>query len=51
MLFMFVKAATREIVDIVENRKHYYLKNYFLRFSKAARKVIKNIAIDMYKHI
>jgi len=48
MSFLFVNADTGEIVDIVENRKLYYLKNYFLGFTKAARRAVKNIVIDMY---
>lgn len=48
MSFLFVDADTGEIVDIVENRKLSYLKNYFMGFTKAARRAVRNIVIDMY---
>lgn len=49
MSFMFCDADTREIVDIVENRRLQYLLTYFLSFSKEARKSVETVVIDMYK--
>jgi len=48
MSFLFVNADNSEIIDIVEDRKLENLKRYFLSFSKAARRAVRNIVIDMY---
>lgn len=48
MSFIFCDSDTRNIVDIVEDRRLYVLKNYFLKYSKAARDAVETIVIDMY---
>ena len=48
MSFIFCDSITGSIVDIVEDRRLHVLKNYFLRYSKAARKSVETIVIDMY---
>jgi len=48
MSFIFVNADSSEIIDIVEDRKLENLKRYFLSFTKAARRAVRNIVIDMY---
>ncbi len=48
MSFIFADANNHQIIDIVENRQLRFLKNYFLKFSKAARDNVKSICIDIY---
>lgn len=48
MSFIFVDADTHKIIDIVENRKLYFLKRYFNKFSKKALANVKTVCIDMY---
>ena len=48
MSFIFCDFKTGNIVDIVEDRRLYILKNYFLRYTKAARRAVETIVIDMY---
>lgn len=48
MSFIFCDSDTGNIVDIVEDRRLHVLKNYFLKYSKAARNAVKTIVIDMY---
>lgn len=48
MSFIFANADNNEIVDIVENRQLSFLKRYFYRYSKSARRSVKTICIDMY---
>ncbi|WP_278319704.1 transposase [Garciella nitratireducens] len=48
MSFLFCDSTSRNIVDIVEDRRLHVLKNYFLRYSKKARLSVKTIVIDMY---
>ncbi len=48
MFFIFYDSDTGNIVDIVEDRRLHVLKNYFLKYSKAARRIVKTIVIDMY---
>lgn len=49
MSFIFCDSKTGSIVDIVEDRRLHILKEYFLRYSKAARNAVKTIVIDMYR--
>ncbi len=49
MSFIFCNADDGQIIDIVENRRLHYLKEYFLSFTKAARNAVKTIVIDIYK--
>ena len=48
MSFVFADYHTKNIIDIVENRRLYSLTEYFLRFSLEARNSIKYICMDMY---
>jgi transposase len=48
MSFIFCDANSGRIVDIVEDRRLHVLKNYFLKYSKDARRAVKTIVIDMY---
>lgn len=48
MSFIFCDATTHQLIDIVENRQLYSLRNYFLRYSKKARSAVKSICIDLY---
>ena len=49
MSFIYCDAQTHNIIDIVENRQLAYLKKYFRRYNKKARKAVKYIVMDMYK--
>ncbi len=49
MSFIYCDSNTRKIVDIVEDRRLSVLKQYFSRFTKAARNSVKTIVVDMYK--
>jgi len=49
MSFIFCNADDGQIIDIVENRRLHYLKEYFLSFTKAARNAVRTIVIDIYK--
>ncbi len=49
MSFIFCNSEDGQIIDIVENRRLQYLRTYFLSFTKAARKAVKTIVIDIYK--
>lgn len=48
MSFIFCDSDTGKIVDIIEDRRLHVLKNYFLKYSKAARSAVETIVIDMY---
>ena len=48
MSFIFCDSDTGKIVDIVEDRRLHVLKDYFLRYSRLARRAVKTIVIDMY---
>lgn len=48
MSFIFCDSETGAILDIVEDRRLHVLKEYFLRYSKAARAAVETIVIDMY---
>src|SRR5690625_3555480 len=48
MSFIFCDADKGNIVDIVEDRRLHVLMKYFLSYSKAARRSVKTIVIDMY---
>ena len=49
MSFIYCDAQNHRIIDIVENRQLGFLKKYFGRYSKKARKSVKYIVMDMYK--
>lgn len=49
MSFIFADAETHRIIDIVEDRRLYALKNYFYRFSLQDRLRVETISIDMYE--
>ena len=48
MSFIFCEATTGEIIDIVEDRRLSHLIKYFMTYSKAARRAVRTIVIDMY---
>ena len=48
MSFIFADYQTKNIIDIVEDRRLYSLTEYFSRFSLKARNNIKYICMDMY---
>lgn len=48
MSFIFCDSDTGNIVDIVEDRRLHVLKDYFLGYTKAARRAVETIVIDMY---
>lgn len=48
MSLIFIDAQTHNVIDIVENRQQWYLRNYFLRYSLKARLQVKTVTMDMY---
>lgn len=48
MSFIYCDAFTHQVVDVVEDRRLYYLKDHFYRYSRYERKKVKTICIDMY---
>ena len=48
MSFIFCDADTKQIIDILEDRRLASLQTYFRRFTKEARDYVKHIVIDMY---
>ncbi|MGX7109700.1 ISL3 family transposase, partial [Facklamia miroungae] len=48
MSFIYCDAVTHQVVDIVEDRRLYALKEHFYRYSRQERKKVKTICIDMY---
>ena len=46
--FIFCDADSKQIIDIIENRRLSSLQAYFKRYTKEARTRVKNIVIDMY---
>ena len=49
MSFIYCDAKKRRIIDIVENRQLAFLKTYFYRYTRKARKKVKFVVMDMYK--
>ena len=48
MSFVFANYHTKNIIDIVEDRKLHSLTEYFSRFSLEARNNVKYVCMDMY---
>lgn len=48
MSFIFCDADSKQIIDIVEDRRLSSLQAYFKRYTKEARHRVKNIVIDIY---
>lgn len=48
MSFIFCDAYTKQIIDIVEDRRLSSLQAYFKRYTEEARSRVKHIVIDMY---
>ena len=48
MSFIFCDADTKQIIDIIEDRRLSSLQTYFKRYTKEARSRVKHIVIDMY---
>lgn len=48
MSFIFCDADTKQIIDIIEDRRLTSLQAYFKRYTEAARARVKHIVIDMY---
>ncbi|MBP2099872.1 ISL3 family transposase [Enterococcus rivorum] len=49
MSFVFMDGQTKELLDIVENRKLNSLKKYFYSYAYKTRAAVQYIVIDMYK--
>ena len=49
MSFVFMDGQTRQLLDIVENRKLNSLKKYFYSYAYKTRAAVQYIVIDMYK--
>ncbi|MFJ5477278.1 transposase [Enterococcus faecium] len=47
MCFILSDADTGKILDILDDRKNFKLKAYFLRFTLKARKNVQHIVMDM----
>lgn len=48
MSFIYCNADSGKIINIVENRRLYVLKQHFYRYSRQARNSVKKVVIDMY---
>ena len=48
MSFIFCDADTKQIIDIIEDRRLSSLQTYFKRYTQEARSRVKHIVIDMY---
>jgi transposase len=48
MSFLFCDAETGRLIDLVENRRLYFLENYFRGYTRAARRSVRSVVIDMY---
>ena len=48
MSFIFCDADTKQIIDIIEDRRLTSLQTYFKRYTKEARARVKHIVTDMY---
>ena len=48
MSFIFCDADTKQIIDIIEDRRLSSLQAYFKRYTKEARSRVKHIVINMY---
>lgn len=48
MSFIFCNADTKQIIDIIEDRRLTSLQTYFKHYTKEARLSVKHIVIDMY---
>ena len=48
MSFIFCDADTKQLIDIVEDRRLSSLQAYFKRYTEEARSRVKHIVIDMY---
>lgn len=48
MSFLFCDAETGSLIDLVENRRLDYLENYFRGYTRAARRSVRTVVIDMY---
>lgn len=49
MSFIFCDSQTGKVVDIVEDRRLDSLMKYFMGYSKAARRAVRTIVIDIYQ--
>lgn len=48
MSFIFSDAQTHQVLDILQDRRLSYLKNYFWSYSEDARNHVETVCIDMY---
>ena len=48
MSFLFIDSSSGRVIDIVEDRRLDRLIKYFMSYTKAARRAVKTIVIDMY---
>ncbi len=51
MSFIFCDYDSGRIVDFVEDRRLFVLRNCFQKYSNAIRRSVKTIIIDMYSHL
>ncbi|MGV3041772.1 ISL3 family transposase [Staphylococcus rostri] len=49
MSFLFINNETNQIIDILEDRRIYNLKEYFYRFDRRERLAVETVTIDMYE--
>lgn len=49
MSFVFMDAVSKEIIDILPDRRIHKLVSYFNRFSIEVRRRVKGVVIDMYE--
>ena len=48
MSFIFIDNTNSQIVDILSDRRSFYLRNYFLAYPLKTRLRVKTITMDMY---
>ena len=48
MSFIYCDAITHQVIDAVQDRRLYALKEYFYRYNRHERKKVTSICIDMY---
>lgn len=48
MSFIYCDSKSKQIVDIVEDRRLFKLKEYFYKFDRESRIAVETIVIDIY---
>lgn len=49
MSFIYMDASSRNVLDILPDRRLRFLKSYFFRFSLSVRQQVETVCIDMYE--